>query len=691
MYDMPLNGDAVLVENGAVTRVNRIARAIERTKTLADQYNDTGLTADLIRNAMQVAEGRRVELFGERAFDGGKNIGFSGRYSEKFNRPDGKKSPFRREAGQKYDFKGERRGISKTSEKGKRGGREFAGGKQYVRPFVKLSANTKLRIARFLGIEAAYKRGLARKRGFLYGKDAVDSKLEWGALPRTRRGADGALLDAYRMGGYETRGAAKADAVYREKKKVLRASVSDKNSPAYIEGLRALRAERDDVKKALARREAEDGRGIYMGLADESALAVERGFRHTTSKAAEGAKEKRDWGPEGKAKMTAKTVTGKSVQKTLSQILGMPQMYEKATVEAARKAYKAAGGKIKANPFSGLGDLALVSNPGSGIALLDSVEGAVAKVPVVGEYVAPVIGPVALGALGFGAHFVLVPRLRPYLPAGFAQDWAASIIGALGGVAALAVYKMTDNQATRSAALAVGGTVAATGIILDLNKKYGGNLGAHDDYGVSPVPGDLGAVALENPGFGAVALENPGMFGAVALENPGMFGDGMAYQLSPVGFGFDGEVSALQNAYGRASAADAYYSGPDFDSAEGEALLSGAGEFGRAAGPVPRLAAGQRKHHSEFAGRRFHRWGWLIKLVGFQNAQQIAALPPEERLKVLDSLRKQALQTYQQYLASSKVSESLPAGIAAGGPLAPAAAPGVGDAFGYGALAVSDY
>lgn len=681
MYDMPLNGDAVLVENGAVTRVNRIVRAIERTKTLADEYLKNGLSAALIRTAQVTSEERRVDLYGDRAFDGEKNIGFSNRYSEKFGRTDKARSPFKRGAGAAYDFKGERRGVPKTSKTGK----------AYVRPFVKLSANVKLRIARFLGIEAAYVRGIMRKREAQFG---TTQGLGFGSKQTKYRDAEGNLIGSHVPGSYATRGAAGSIAEYREAKKGLRDRLrtGQIDRARYETELLSMRAGRDDVKAAVARRQAEDGKGIYMGLADARAFDVARGFRHTTGKAAEGAKEKRDWGAAGKLKMQAKTsAKGKMVEKTLSQILGMPGMYTKATVDEARVKYQAAGGTIKANPFSGLGDLALVSNPGSGIALLDSVEGAVAKVPVVGEYVAPVIGPVALGALGFGAHFVLVPRLRPYLPAGFAQDWAASIIGALGGVAALAVYKMTDNQATRSAALAVGGTVAATGIILDLNKKYGGNLGGHDDYGVSPVPEGLGAVALENPSFGAVALENPGMFGAVALENPGMFGDGMAYQLSPVGFGFDGEVSALQNAYGRASHADAYYSGPDFDSAEGEALLSGAGEFGRAAGPVPRLAAGQRKHHSEFAGRRFHRWAWLIKLVGFQNAQQIAALPPEERLKVLDSLRKQALQAYQQYLASAKVSETLPAGIAAGGPLAPAAAPGVGDAFGYGALAVSDY
>jgi hypothetical protein len=670
MYDMPLNGDAVLVENGAVTRVNRIVRAIERNKTLADNYTSSGLTKELVLKAIDMAEQRRVDVFGPR--DSDPSRGFTGRYSDKFGREDKARSPFKRTAGEDLSKKltGPRRGVDHNSKTGK----------TYNRAFVKISPAGKMAIARFLGIGNAYARGIARKKGYLFGKDNVDG-LKFGSKQPKRRDADGNLLAQFQMGGYETRGAG-ADAAYRAEKKRLRKEHKGDRA-GYLAALEGARATRQDVKDRLA------GVRHY----DENALLGigPRGFRKTGAQAAKGAQG-------SKETFMAETAKGKKLKRTVSQVLGMPQMYTKATVAKAKSMAALAGYDERqsdrlrgyANPFNGLGDVALVSNPGTGIALLDTVEGAVAKVPVVGEYVAPVIGPVALGAVGFGAHFVLVPRLRPYLPEGVLRDWAATVIGALGGVAAIAVYKMSSNTTTRNAALAVGGTVAATGIILDLNKKYGGDLGG-DDYGVSPVPAGLGAVALENSGYGAVALENPGMFGAVALENPGMFGDGMAYQLSPVGFGFDGEVSALQNAYGRASAADAYFSGPDFDSAEGEALLAGAGEFGRAAGSLPRLAAGQRKHHSEFAGRRFHRWGWLIKLVGFQNAQQIAALSPEERLKVIDSLRKQALATYQQYLASAKVSETLPAGIAAGGPLAPAAAPGVGDAFGYGALAVSDY
>jgi hypothetical protein len=243
----------------------------------------------------------------------------------------------------------------------------------------------------------------------------------------------------------------------------------------------------------------------------------------------------------------------------------------------------------------------------------------------------------------------------------------------------------------------VGTTLVGVGAVIDFVKSsYGAPLLAGDaDYGDS----DYGAVALDNPGmfgsdeFGAVALDNPGMFGAVALDNPGMFGDGMAYQLGRTsGYGFDGATHALTNSYSGASLADAYFSGPDFDAVEGEALLSGAAEFGRLGGAVAHNAAGPSRHQSNMAGRRFHRWGWLIKMIGVETAQKIAALPPEQRLIVIDNLRKQALAAYQSSVASNtSPAKALSVGPSAFGPPGASAPGAVGDAFGYGALAVADY
>ena len=55
MARLPLR-DAILIENGVVTRINRIARAIEYTPALASQYKASGLSHNLIREAE--AQGR---------------------------------------------------------------------------------------------------------------------------------------------------------------------------------------------------------------------------------------------------------------------------------------------------------------------------------------------------------------------------------------------------------------------------------------------------------------------------------------------------------------------------------------------------------------------------------------------------------------------------------------------------------
>ena len=150
---------------------------------------------------------------------------------------------------------------------------------------------------------------------------------------------------------------------------------------------------------------------------------------------------------------------------------------------------------------------------------------------------------------------------------------------------------------------------------------------------------DLGALALDNMGglaldnMGALALDN---MGGLALDN---FGDGMAYETAPL---------AGEQLYGQATLGDAYYSGADFSLGEGQALLNGSQvwvhKFGRPSRRTKR-AAGSASH---MAGVPGHRWGWLIKMVGFRRTGAIAAMKPKQRLRVLKSMRAGAIKGYQQ-------------------------------------------
>jgi hypothetical protein len=155
--------------------------------------------------------------------------------------------------------------------------------------------------------------------------------------------------------------------------------------------------------------------------------------------------------------------------------------------------------------------------------------------------------------------------------------------------------------------------------------------GGYADYTSYAGGGDLGALALDNEGI----------FGALALDNG--YGDGMAYQL--------GAISSDDADYSQASLADAYYSGADFDLAEGQAVLKGQTEFRRRYGRAPvRVAShgGQSAGPSHLAGRTGHRWGWLVKMIGWSNVQRLAKLPPKERVHIIKGLRSNAITTFKQ-------------------------------------------
>jgi hypothetical protein len=62
---------------------------------------------------------------------------------------------------------------------------------------------------------------------------------------------------------------------------------------------------------------------------------------------------------------------------------------------------------------------------------------------------------------------------------------------------------------------------------------------------------------------------------------------------------------------------------------------------------------------SSMAGKHGLRWGWLIKLVGWEKFQQIASLSPGHRVRVIAALRMQAMQSLQSTI--DKTALALPA------------------------------
>jgi hypothetical protein len=304
----------------------------------------------------------------------------------------------------------------------------------------------------------------------------------------------------------------------------------------------------------------------------------------------------------------------------------------------------------RSNPF--VGDLAL-TNPGFGgvtqylsgyavpVALSGAAAGAVhaiastsgwtetlaetaGKIPVVGEFVEYNM-PYTLQGLLVGTGLAM----------------AAPMLGGTAGKY-LAL--------TGGAALVFGGGIDAFNFML--GEEDGGevedmildeelddfDLSELDDFDLEETD-DVAGLA-----FGDLALENISSLGDLALENTSALG----------GFASLSAPSPLGGDYGQCSYADAYYSGADFSGVEGQALLNGRSRWMRKFGS-PTVRAGRKTSNtaSHHAGKAGHRWGWLIRTVGWQKAKQISSLPPRKRIRLIHKLRQAAIATYQELLTDA--------------------------------------
>lgn len=120
------------------------------------------------------------------------------------------------------------------------------------------------------------------------------------------------------------------------------------------------------------------------------------------------------------------------------------------------------------------------------------------------------------------------------------------------------------------------------------------------------------------------------------------YGDGFAYQTAPL----TADLSGVD--FGQARLNDAFYSGADFSEQEGQAILNGRHDFMGSFGAPPVRMGGAPAGASHLAGRAGHRWGWLVKMVGWSQAARIAAMPPKDRLEVIRRIRAAALSAAQE-------------------------------------------
>jgi len=148
----------------------------------------------------------------------------------------------------------------------------------------------------------------------------------------------------------------------------------------------------------------------------------------------------------------------------------------------------------------------------------------------------------------------------------------------------------------------------------------------------------LGA-GLDTIGYLTSREASSGKSKAPATDKSGAYGGLGAFGASP--------YAGIEADYAEAKMADAAACSADFSDEEGQALIDGPSAVVECAGGRAPQAQGFRHSdsgaYSRFAGRKMHRWGWLIKCVGYERAAQIAAMAPAQRLKVIAALRKQAM------------------------------------------------
>ena len=262
-----------------------------------------------------------------------------------------------------------------------------------------------------------------------------------------------------------------------------------------------------------------------------------------------------------------------------------------------------------------------------------------------------------------GASTLLDLEVPDGLPLIGGMPLTNTIVGIVTGAALIAASQVLGQKfgqpmlATYGSALGTG--IAIAGPIVDYSSQD------DDDDDDADVIADLNGLALDN-------------YGGLALDNDGTFGDGMAYQL--------GAITSDGEDYGQCSLADAYYSGADFDLGEGQALLNGRKAFRRRYGHAPRRIAshgGRSAGASHLAGRQGHRWGWLVKMIGWANVQKLAAMPPKQRVSAIKQLRSNALESFKQIQVDAQEQVLSAPELA---PLTAAGPDGVAGAYGaYGA------
>lgn len=294
---------------------------------------------------------------------------------------------------------------------------------------------------------------------------------------------------------------------------------------------------------------------------------------------------------------------------------------------------------LRRNPILGVN---LLATP---IALVQAVQARLQTMPVV-NMVAWAVTPIALGYGTLKIHQVVRPyvtgKLIPAVQKGVANIPVVNTLAAPVLTKAVA-YPYTSTAivsglalgflaqrgyVSRQAAALVASTAATVGFVLDsVTKEETAEMGAiaYGDGGQYMIGRDSSALgAIDMNGFGAVQL------GAVQM------------------------AGIADSEYGDASVADAKACTCQMMPDEVAAAKAGKAAYIRKFGQSPKNLRTSQSLMSRHAGRPGHRYGWIVKMLGFENFQQIASLPPKQREIVISQLQQQAIAAIPKLVAQQQ-------------------------------------
>ncbi len=270
--------------------------------------------------------------------------------------------------------------------------------------------------------------------------------------------------------------------------------------------------------------------------------------------------------------------------------------------------------------------------------ILGPVQKMLKKIPVLGgplSEMAGFAGPAALAAVSVEPSLMLMKYVGSYLPASL-QALNFTILGS--AMAVVVAPRVPGVKPATKKQLAVA--MASAGGAIDYYRWRTGQSTVEEMSTAGIEMGDGMAYTVQP--YGALeVMAGAGKHGALEV---------MAGAHSMAGM----HDQAMAGDYMTAGLGDAYYSGADFSGEEAAAILAGPRAFRRRFGrPAQRMrrSSGRLRPVSQMANKHGHRWGWLIKLIGFSKMQQIAALPPQQRQQVIAQLRQQAVASLPALLA----------------------------------------